>query len=65
LKSQITVFGIRKTADNFLIAGFPSCLNLTMKTIWSFETSETAHPMTQHHIPEGLYLHWQCNWILS
>jgi len=33
LKSQITVFGIKKTADNFLIAGFSICLTLTMKAI--------------------------------
>jgi len=65
LKSQITVFGIKKTADNFLIARLSICLNLTMKAIRSFETSETAHPITQHHIPEDLYLHWYCNWILS
>jgi hypothetical protein len=33
LKSQITVFGIKKTANNFLIAGFSIYLNLTMKAI--------------------------------
>ena len=50
------VVPVVSNAHSALILGwstcFLHCMTTKMKALWSFQMFGTAHPMTQHHIPE-------------